>query len=67
MKRYGYPYIFIIIHHLCLTNVHVEHVICDFYIIVDAKYEEWKCGSCGTATMAQNVIMCDKCLVWFHW
>ena len=42
------------------------HVISEFYT-VNAKYEERKCGSCHTVTMAQNMIMCDKCLVWFHW
>jgi len=36
-------------------------------IAVNEKYQEWTCIFCGTVNLLDNMIMCDKCLCWFHW
>lgn len=36
------------------------------YIIVEKMKEAWKCSKCNIITHI-NMVMCDKCEVWFHW
>jgi len=44
------------------------HIFIKFTIlIVDDRTKEWMCHFCDTATLLKNMIMCDRCLLWFHW
>ena len=56
---------------ICMYNLLIRITLCMYTTLSSyigrTKRKQWECKACCVATTKMDMIMCDGCLVWFHW